>query len=424
VTSSSRTLLLGTLVLALTAVAPHATRAQGAQTGPVSATRAGKGTPMVFPGTEDGIRAALDSLRTTGGLVSLDRGDYKITKSLIVWDGTTLMGAGEMTRLIAVGDPRSTLQMLKVGSNCRILNLALIGSGYPRDDWKAYGAHGIVGGTNGLGGMRGSRIEGCIFQGWNTIAINLAPSSNQNEVMNNRITDSGWEGIYLAQHCDSNLVQENTIDSCRRNAIDVCGSFNVIRRNHIANIGVDSTTLSVDTDGILTFALASVTGPVRGNLIEENDVRNAYNGISVLAGTDSQNLGAILRGNRIQRCRAAGMRLGSHPTNTPQLVRDIKIENNEIAECGSSGIFLESIPQYVVIERNHIDTNRGDGIRIVSARDQVRAITITKNTIISNARRGIFADPPACAHVKSDNVLEGNAEGPNGGASASAKSTR
>jgi len=379
---------------------------------------------MHFAGTEDGIRAALDSLRATGGLVSLDRGDYKISKSLIVWDGTTLMGAGEMTRLIAVGEPTSTLQMVKLGSNSRVLNLALIGAGYPRTDWKAYGSHGIVGGTNGLGGMRGSRIEGCVFQGWNTIAINLAPHSKANEITNNRISDSGWEGIYLAQYCDSNLVQENTIDSCRRNAIDVCGSFNVIRRNHITNIGVDSTTLSVDTDGILTFALAPTTGTIQGNLIEENDVRNAYNGISVLAGTDSQNLNAILRGNRIQKCRAAGMRLGSHPTKTPQLVRNIKIENNEITGCDSSGIFLESIPQSVVIERNHIYTNRGDGIRIVSAGDQIRAITIAKNTIVSNARRGIFADPPACVQVKSDNVLEGNAEGPNGGASATAKSTR
>jgi len=414
-------MLSGLLLLALVGAGLPGNRAS---VGPVSAMHGGKGTPMYFPGTEDGIRAALDSLRSTGGLVSLDRGDYKIAKSLIVWDGITLMGAGEMTRLIAVGGPTSTLQMLKVGSNCRILNLALIGAGYPRNDWKAYGSHGIVGGTNGLGGMRGSRIEGCIFQAWNTIAINLAPNSKQNEVMNNRISDSGWEGIYLAQYCDSNVVQENTIGSCRRNAIDVCGSFNVIRRNHITNIGVDSASLSVDTDGILTFALAPTTGTVQGNLIEQNDVRNAYNGISVLAGTDSQNLDATLRGNRIEQCRGAGMRLGSHRTNTPQLVRNIKIENNQISSCDSSGIFLENIPQCVVITGNHIDTNHGDGIRVVSADDQVKGITISKNAIISNARRGIFADPPACVHVKSDNVLEGNAEGPNGGASATAKSTR
>ena len=417
-----RNALLSGLLLACVAGSPDSGRAPAHS--PVSAVRGSKGPPLYFPATEDGIRAALDTLRTTGGLVSLDRGDYKIAKSLIVWDRITLMGAGEQTRLIAVGEATSTLQMLKVGSNCRILSMALIGTGYPRNDWKACGSHGIVGGTDGLGGMRGSRIEDCTFQGWNTIAINLAPNSKNNEVMNNRISESGWEGIYLAQYCDSNLVQENTIDSCRRNAIDVVGSFNVIRRNHITNIGVDSTSLSVDTDGILTFALAPTTGTVRGNLIEENDVRNAYNGISVLAGTDSQNLDATLRGNRIERCRAAGMRLGSHRTNTPQFVRNIKIEKNQIAGCDSSGIFLENIPQDVVIQGNHIDTNRGDGIRVVSAHDQVRGITITKNSILSNARRGIYADPPSCVQVKSDNVLEGNAEGSNGGASATAKSKR
>jgi len=410
------------LLVALVAAAPP--NPSPAFPGPVAATRGGKGTPMYFPGTEDGIRSALDSLRATGGMVSLDRGDYKIAKSLIVWDGITLMGAGETTRLVAVGEPTSTLQMLKVGSHCRILSMALIGCGYLHNDWKAYGSHGIVGGTNGLGGMRGSRIEDCVFVGWNTIAINLAPNSKQNEVMNNRISESGWEGIYLAQYCDSNVVQENTIDSCRRNAIDVVGSFNVIRRNHITNVGADSSSLSVDTDGILTFALAPTTGTVQGNLIEENDVRNAYNGISVLAGTDSQNLDATIRGNRIQQCRAAGMRIGSHRTNTPQLVRNIKIEKNEILGCDSSGIYLENIPQFVVIQGNHIYTNRGDGIRVVSADDQVKGITIAKNAIISNARRGIYASPPACVTVKSDNVLEGNAEGPNGGASSSGKSSR
>lgn len=414
------TLLLVTAVSASTH--PRLAQAQ-TPTGPVSATRGPKGPPMYFPGTEDGIRSALDTLRTTGGTVFLDRGDYRIAKSLVVWDGITLMGAGEQTRLLAVGEPTSSIRLLRVGSNCRVLSLALIGTGYPRDDWSAHGSRAIAGGTEARGGMNSSSIEDCLFQGWNTTAIDLMANSSHNKILNNRISGSGWEGIYIAQYCDSNLVEENWIDSCRRNAIDVVGSYNMIRRNHVSNVALDSTSLWWDTDGILIYSKVGTTGVVQGNVVEQNSVKAAYNGISVLAGPDSDDLGAIIKGNLIQQCRASGIRVGGRPTSPIQRIRNVQVIGNQVEQCDSSGVFIERVPQRVMIKDNHIYTNRGDGVRVVGD-GQVRDITITKNAIISNARRGIFADPPACVSVKSDNVLEGNAEGPNGGASSSAKSKR
>ena len=413
------------LLLSLIAAAPDLGRAETQPEAiPVSATPGGNATPIRFPGTEEGIRSALDTLRTTGGTVTLEAGEYSIIKTLTVWDNTELRGQGTQTRLVATGPLTSSIQLLRVGCGCHVTGLALIGTGYPKADFTPYGSHGIVGGTSGLGGMNHTVIEGCAFEGWNTIAINLAPNSRGNVIRNNSIRGSGWEGIYVAQYCDSNRIEGNQILSCRRNAIDVVGSYNTIVDNHIADVGLDSVSLSMDTDGILLYSKVATTGAVRGNRVEGNVIQNAYNGISILAGADSDNQNAVIIGNTVSDCRASGVRVGGGPGEPIQRIRNIKIEDNEIARCDSSGIYVEKIPQCVTIRGNHIYMNRGDGIRVESVGNQVRGITITKNALISNGRRGIYVGLPACARVKHDNILEGNAEGPNGGASVGAASTK
>jgi parallel beta-helix repeat protein len=428
VDARTKRLLLYWAFLGVIAAAPDSSYVQApTSAGSVSAIRGaggGGGASIFFPGTEDGIRAALDTLRATGGTVTIAAGEYRITGPLTVWDRTKLQGRGKDTRLVGSCTSTERFQLLRVGSDCQVQDLSVVGPGYVKGDFTAYSGRGIVGGTDGKGGMNRSLIERCVLVGWNTTAIDLLPNSSGNTIRGNHITGSGWEGIYLAQYCDSNLVEENWIDSCRRNAIDVVGSFNLVRNNHISDIGLDSTSLAVDTDGIMIYSRATTTGIVRGNRVERNTIRNAYNGISVLAGIDSDDLDATILGNTISECRASGMRIGSKPTVPMQRICNIRIENNEIARCDSSGIYVEKIPQCVTIRRNHIYMNRSDGIRLVSVGNQVRGITITKNSIVSNGRRGIYVGPGACARVKHDNILEGNVEGPNGGANVGAASTR
>ncbi|HEX7077293.1 MAG TPA: hypothetical protein VF363_02595, partial [Candidatus Eisenbacteria bacterium] len=60
----------------------------------VVAIRGGDYVRREFPSTEAGVQQGLDFVRGPGGTVLLDSCEIAITKSLVVWDSTTVEGQG------------------------------------------------------------------------------------------------------------------------------------------------------------------------------------------------------------------------------------------------------------------------------------------------------------------------------------------
>ncbi len=347
-----------------------------------------------FAWSQGGAQAALDWVKDRGGKVTLGAGELKLDRSLYVWDRIDLEGLGRKTTLKLEGTPTSRVPLLRVGSRCRVANLSLVGTGYLPNDRTPYNSKGVVGGTDALGRMDSTTVEGCYFADWNTTAIDLIAHSRWNTIRGNTVTRSGWEGIYIAIYCDSNLVSGNLVTDCRRNAIDVVGSGNRVIGNTVRGVGEDSTSLNTDTFGICVYSLRNATGPVSGNLIAQNIVQSCFDGISVTAAIDSDLRDVTIKDNDVFENRRFGIRLG-HGNGLPPYPRFLAtlVSNNRVHGNAADGIAIDRLPRSTVISGNDVFSNGGSGILARSDPGCVDSTTITSNHIHNNVRYGIEIGP-------------------------------
>ncbi len=343
---------------------------------------------LSFPADSTGLRAALDTLRTAGGVVTVPSGVYTITRSLTLWPNTTLAGEGWATVIRLQAPVNTPLRALRVSRRCRVATLTLRGTGYVSSDPKAYGATGIIGGADENGGMDSTVIEGCHITGWNTNGINLAAHSSHNVVKNNSIDSCGWEGIYVAQYCDDNSLIGNSITACRHNAIDIVGSRNVVEANMIRDIGIEIPDSDFDTYGVLIFSVAKTTGAIGDNTVRDNTIENCYEGIAVLASVDSDNHRATIRNNTVLESRKYGIRIGGGGSPLPRIT-GVRIESNQVLGCASDGILLDRIPRLVTVSLNYAFQNGGAGIRAIAVAGGTDSLVITSNRIWRNGGNGV-----------------------------------
>ncbi len=363
---------------------------------------------LLFAADSTGLRAALDTLRTAGGVVTVPSGVYTITRSLTLWPYTTLAGDGWSTEIRLHAPVNTPVRALRVSRRCRVANLTLRGTGYVPSDPKAYGATGIIGGSGETGGMDSSVIEGCHITGWNTNAVNLAPHSSYNVVKNNTIDSCGWEGIYVAQYCDDNALIGNTITACRHNAIDIVGSRNLVEVNMIRDIGMEIPDSDLDTYGVLIYSIAKTTGAVEDNIVRDNTIENCYEGIAVLASVDSDNHRATIQNNTVLDSRKYGIRIGGGGSPLPRIT-GVRVESNQLQSCASDGILLDRIPRIVTVSRNYSSQNGGAGIRAIAVAGGTDSLVITSNRIWQNGGYGVEIGKGVERCVIQNNIFGPNA---------------
>lgn len=362
-----------------------------------------------FPWSQNGAQAALDWVKENGGRVILGAGELTLDRALIVWDREVLEGLGRNTKLKLAGEPTSRIPALCVGSHCRVANMNIVGTGYLPHDRTPYNSKGVVAGTTGQGGMEGTTIEGCYLSDWNTTAIDLMSHSKRNVLRNNSISRSGWEGIYVAIFCDSNDISHNAILDCRRNAIDVVGSHNLVVGNTVRGVGLDSLEFAWDTYGILVYSNRDWTGHVSGNVVRGNTVESCYDGIAVLASNASVNEGTVVEGNDVFQNRRYGIWVGSASAKKPYaIVQDINIRGNEVRQNAKDGIILKPVSRRVGIVDNHIFENGTSGIHIQSAPEAVDSVVIRENVVHNNREMGVEIDSLVVRSLITENVIARN----------------
>jgi hypothetical protein len=220
--------------------------------------------------------------------------------------------------------------------------------------------------------VRASGAEGTGVDGLQINVMNGIRDDIDFDILGNEFSGSAAHGVHLNTQADAslltdltgNLISGNALDGIHMSGVDIAtndletqgGTWiqNVIRSNGENGITIDSVSGTVIPMIIGLEGADPVTGESFGNLIE----LNGGNGIEINSG-----------GSAI-------------------------ISNNIIARNGLAGIDIENMLvgfRDVVLTRNSINTNQGDGLEILTQGDDITQTTIVAlgNSIDGNLGRGV-----------------------------------
>ncbi len=200
---------------------------------------------------------------------------------------------------------------------------------------------GYAGAAVAIRGGTGNRVVGCDIHDVGSNGIQLAGGDQKtltpgnNIAENNHITRTGLDyrqGVGVAVQGVGNRVSRNTIHDLPRFGIQFGGNRNIIERNHLHHLCLDT----MDTGAIYGMSLDWISAHgtvIRDNFIHDIIGRSGKNGkwrspyYAWGIYLDWSAMGCTVTGNIVARCSRSGIHLHDG--------RDNLIENNIIVECGS-----------------------------------------------------------------------------------------
>ncbi len=300
------------------------------------------------------INMAIASLKDTGGLISIQKGEYTLSGVINMASKVDL--AGESSARFVLGY-NGTMFEFASATDSALVNCELDGSS------QSYAGNPIVVKDGPDGGSSRNIITGNHIVNCGNRGVIVETSKGAfNNISFNRIMNAAREGIMLSRS-NYNLVYGNIVNmtGCH-GIISTGGSYNNITANLIENAGgnyVSGFAHGIAVDG--NHGLNTCYG----NVVSGNVIKNVYMvGIEVADGTHK----IKIENNSITNTRGSGIFFGGAFAVSCSAI----ISGNNLYRCGMqgdqgilvSGVSAENRTWDVAVTENVVDSAGVDGIRI------------------------------------------------------------
>lgn len=209
--------------------------------------------------------------------------------------------------------------------------------------------------------------------------------AHDNVVTGNTLLDSGVWGIALFSSPD-NLVESNSSNGSGY------GGFLVSESDRVTLAG--NLAVANGTDGILVVLSSGVT-------VHDNTVADNRRGINLLL---AQN--ATVDENTVRRSGTNGIQVGPNdPFDPGPSCRDVRIEDNDVAESGWNGVVMLLCIDSVVRDNVSGDNARNGIVLITSWQNEIEG-----NAVTDNALAGILLEGGGDGNEISGNEITRNRE--------------
>jgi hypothetical protein len=404
----------------------------------------------VVPNDETDDAAAINQVlaqAVAGDTVVLPEGRLVLESVLKVPGGVTLRGAGQdKTMLIHAGDKPHGFIEIRQAEEVEIADLGIDGGNRPEAtggilavkseqilvhhvtvrnfvDTGSFGPHGIH-----FTGTSHSTIRDCLIENiapeddWGA-GMRVADNCSHNQMIRNRIHNTGRGGIFTNGGCTDTVIRENVISGSHGIAFAIevhSGSVRTVVEDNVVDHGLSIVSpncavrrnVVVDlSDTWESYGIEGGGGPdgvVTDNVIEYGQGQ----GIS-LSGSTHHMLWAR---NRFSNCSQWGMQIQG--ADEEKRIRCLYFYDNTFNRIkrghpsarypGHDGHALRfnDHSEYIVFERNRLTDNAGLAIQLTSGKD-VNHLFFIGNVIAGNAM-GPINSYPGNAIVWQDNLVAGN----------------
>jgi len=299
--------------------------------------------------------------------LSIPKGTYKITSTLIVPSNTVITGTGASS-VFAISSNQladGTRISIKDASNVTIKDIKIVETNEIPVRANVYGTITVDGSVN-------INLSGIEVSGSNGAGICIL-NSQKSTLINVYVHDVMADGVHINYGSSNIIITNSNIVKC----CDDCIGF-----------ATDNTTYG-HVDGLL------VNNCVIGDhTIVSGDVRNIGAGVSVIAGTN-----AVITNNIIRNCGSSGIRItnllygGVGLPSGNVVISDNIIDNVGLCDVSLSEQLRDGISIFnsrnVFISNNKITKSPTQGICISQTAISVKV----ENNFIANCQLGITAIP-------------------------------